>query len=83
MGVVVSSLNLSDRITQAGRTRNPAFTLSPYRHTALENPPGMSANVVLIDQDIACFRDAKAASPFKVSLELYHSRAVAHVDPLT
>ena len=43
----------------------------------------MSANVVLIDQDIACFRDAKAASPFKVSLELYHSRAVAHVDPLT
>lgn len=73
MGVVVSSLNLSDGITQAalrGRTRNPAFTLSPYRHTALENPPGMSANVVLIDQDIACFRDAKAASPFKVSLEL-------------
>jgi len=32
----------------------------------LQSPPETSANVLLIDQDVAFFRDAKAASPFKV-----------------
>jgi hypothetical protein len=32
----------------------------------LKNPPGTPANLLLIDQDVAYFRDAKAASPFKV-----------------
>lgn len=32
----------------------------------LENPPGTPASLLLIDQDIAYFRNAQAASPFKV-----------------
>ncbi|KAI0003745.1 hypothetical protein BJV74DRAFT_764016 [Russula compacta] len=32
----------------------------------LENPPGTPANLLLIDQDVAYFRDPQAASPFKV-----------------
>ncbi|KAI0308268.1 hypothetical protein B0F90DRAFT_148912 [Multifurca ochricompacta] len=32
----------------------------------LKNPPGIPANLLLIDQDVAYFRDAQAASPFKV-----------------
>lgn len=32
----------------------------------LQNPPETPTNVLLIDQDVAFFRDAKAASPFKV-----------------
>jgi len=32
----------------------------------LENPPGTSANLLLIDLDVAYFRNAQAPSPFKV-----------------
>ncbi|KAI0257072.1 hypothetical protein BJV78DRAFT_1272199 [Lactifluus subvellereus] len=32
----------------------------------LENPPGTPANLLLIDQDVAYFRNAETASPFKV-----------------
>jgi len=36
------------------------------RLRVLAKSPGTPANVLLIDQDVAYFRDAKAASPFKV-----------------
>ena len=36
----------------------------------LENPPGTPANLILIDLDVAYFRDAQASSPFKVNSRL-------------
>jgi hypothetical protein len=45
----------------------------------LKNPPGTPANLLLIDQDVAYFRDAEASSPFRVISRLIV--LIAHLNP--
>ncbi|KNZ80647.1 hypothetical protein J132_04890 [Termitomyces sp. J132] len=42
----------------------PRADISKFR--LLENPPNLAKNTILIDQDVAYFRDTKASSPTKI-----------------
>ncbi|KAI0046613.1 hypothetical protein FA95DRAFT_1559915 [Auriscalpium vulgare] len=59
----------------------PRADISKFR--LLENPPSLNKNLMLIDQDVAYFRDANASSPFKVvnsllTLELNDVHQITH-----